>query len=66
MLLIEQLFPRDIPVFPVSHGFAGVRDACQRTRDTCACRLHLDDLISINQRHMAPAGVHVNPFEPLR
>lgn len=66
VLLIEQLFPRDLPAFPISHGFAGLQDACRRTRNTYACRLHVDDLISINQRHMAPYGVHINPFEPLR
>jgi hypothetical protein len=66
VLLIDQLFPPDLPVFPISHGFAGVQQACRRTGNTYACRLHVDDLISINQRHTAPSRVHVNPFEPLR
>jgi hypothetical protein len=66
VLLIEQLFPPDLTVFPISHGFAGVQDVCRRTHNTYACRLHVHDLISINQRHAAPSGTYTNPFEPLR
>lgn len=62
--LIEQLFPSENAVFPVSHGFAGVQNACLRTRMALACRLYVDDLIDINQRNAPQGGAYTNPFEP--
>lgn len=59
--VLERYSPSGAPGFPVSHGYAGPRDACLRYRAPAACRLHLEDLTTIQLR-MRPGGATGNPF----
>jgi hypothetical protein len=59
---LQRFFPAGTRVFPMSHGFAGARDACLKQRSVVACRLHLQDLYKINANRRAPPGLMNNPF----
>lgn len=64
--LVDRLFPADPAIFPMSHGFAGARDACLRLRTPQACRLYLHDLVMINEDKLQQNRVLSNPFAPAR
>lgn len=59
---LQRFFPVGTRVFPMSHGFAGARDACLKQRSVVACRLHVQDLYKINASRRAPPGLMNNPF----
>lgn len=64
--LFDRLLPAGATVFPMSHGFAGARDACARMRTVQACRLYLHDLIMINEEKLRQHRVLSNPFAPAK
>lgn len=64
--LVDRLFPAELTTFPISHGFAGARDACLRTGTPQTCRLYLHDLVTINEEKLQQNRVLSNPFAPTR
>lgn len=61
--VLERFSPPGLTLrYPVSHGYAGPRDACLRYRVPAACRLHLEDLMTIQLRRQPGAGSGANPF----
>ncbi|QDZ29540.1 hypothetical protein [Noviherbaspirillum sp. UKPF54] len=64
--LVDRLFPAELTIFPLSHGFAGAQDACLRMRTPQACRLYLHDLVTINEDKLQQNRVLSNPFAPAR
>jgi len=61
---VEPFDPPGTTVFPVSHGFAGVKQACLAARTATACRLYVSDLLAIQRERQTAAGVTNNPFTP--
>lgn len=60
--IVSAFDPPGTSVFPVSHGFAGVRQACLVARTPVACRLYVSDLLAIQRERQNAAGVSNNPF----
>lgn len=59
--------PGDTPIFPVSHGFAGARQACLRHNNIAACRLYTVDLLNVQlekqNRGVMPGSAPVQPVQ---
>jgi len=62
--IVSAFDPPGMAVFPISHGFAGVRQACLETRAAVACRLYVSDLLAVQRERQNAAGVSNNPFTP--
>lgn len=60
--IVANFDPPGLSVFPVSHGFAGTKEACLRDQVVAACRLYVLDLLTIQQRKQADAPTTNNPF----
>lgn len=60
--IVAEFDPPGLSVFPVSHGFAGVKEACLRARVLTACRLYTIDLLTVQREKRNRAGVTNNPF----
>lgn len=60
--IVASFDPPDLSIFPVSHGFAGAKEACLGDRVIEACRLYVIDLLTVQQRKPANSSVTNNPF----
>lgn len=60
--IVASFDPPDLSIFPVSHGFAGAKEACLGDRVIEACRLYVIDLLTVQQRKSANSSVTNNPF----
>lgn len=58
---LQKFYPPGTQIFPLSHGFAGPQEACLRGRSPVACRLHVQDLLTV-QSAKQPPGLTNNPF----
>jgi hypothetical protein len=62
--IVASFDPPDSSIFPVSHGFAGPKEACLGDRIIEACRLYVMDLHTVQQRKQpANSSVTNNPFD---
>ncbi len=65
--IVANFDPPGSPIFPISHGFAGVRETCLTSSIVVACRLYLTDLLTIYREKEKGASVTTNPFgTPMR
>ena len=60
--IVAEFDPPGLSVFPVSHGFAGPKEACLRARVATACRLYTSDLLAVQREKENRAAVTNNPF----
>lgn len=60
--IVSAFDPPGTAVFPVSHGFAGVKQACLAARAAVACRLYISDLLAVQRERQDAAAVSNNPF----
>ena len=60
--IVSAFDPPGTAVFPVSHGFAGMRQACLVARAAVACRLYVSDLLAVQRERQNAAAVTNNPF----
>lgn len=54
--------PSGTTIFPLSHGFAGTRQACLAARTTVACRLYVTDLLAVQRERQNAGAASSNPF----
>lgn len=60
--IVASFDPPGLSIFPVSHGFAGTKEACLRDHTVAACRLYVIDLLTVQQRRQANTSITNNPF----
>jgi hypothetical protein len=65
--IVDPYDPGAVPIFPVSHGFAGARRSCLQSQNVEACRLYTVDLLSVQQEKQNRGAVpDVPPGQPGR
>ncbi|WP_420472645.1 hypothetical protein [Noviherbaspirillum sp. ST9] len=62
--VVSAFDPPGAAIFPLSHGFAGARQACLAARTATACRLYVTDLLAVQRERQSAAAVSSNPFTP--
>lgn len=60
--IVAAFDPPGTAVFPVSHGFAGARQACLAARAAVACRLYVSDLLAVQRERQDAGAATNNPF----
>ena len=60
--IVSPFDPAATVVFPVSHGFAGAKQACLVARTSVACRLYVSDLLAVQRERQNATAVTNNPF----
>lgn len=60
--IVSAFDPPGTSVFPVSHGFAGAKQACLVARVAVACRLYVNDLLAVQHERQNAGAVSNNPF----
>jgi hypothetical protein len=60
--ILARFDPPDAVVFPISHGFAGSKEACLHQLNVTACRLYIGDLIAMERERQEKASAGNNPF----